>query len=165
MILEAPQMLTPEVLGLPNHASPYLSEVGSRPGETDTQWTQRFQQPRFGASRDPSYALTSSTHLPHFKTPQGSQWGFDIDLWAWKEMYPEERSYCGEFSFIGRSDVCRRCSISDFSKLDPSNTKSAREGSRVFVIVIVIMMMMKRKRRRMLIKITTIHQAHTLCNR
>lgn len=160
MILEAPQMLTPELLGLPNHASPYLSKVRSRPGETNTQWTQRLQQPGFGASWDPSYALASSTHLPHSKTPQGSPWGFDIDLWAWKEMHPEERSYCG-VSFISRSDVCRRCSISDFSKLDPPNTKSAREGSRAFVIVIVMMMRRRRKQRRMLIKITTIHQAHT----
>lgn len=94
MILEASRVLTPELLGLPKPCFPHAptwarcrtDQIRPTPMNPKTwaQWC--LQQPGLGASWDPGYAPTSSSHLTHPKTPQGSQWCFHTNLWALKGL-------------------------------------------------------------------------------
>lgn len=151
MILKAPQMLTPELLGLHKPCFPYTptwarwdaDQLRPTPGPSDASSSQGLEHP--GTLVIPKLPLPInptpkqyrifipfSERWKDYKRPLG--WRSPTPTWC-GNAHPEDRGCYGELFFAGRIDVCRWCSVSDISNLDHSRPI---EGSGIFIIMIII---------------------------
>ena len=150
MILEAPQMLTPELLvshkpcfpHAPTSARWDADQVRPTPGPSDASSSQGLEHP--------GTIVIPALPLPVYPTPKHHRIFIPIsELWKdykrplgsripkrtwWRNAHPEERGCCGELFFVGRIDVGRWCSVSGIYNLGHPRPI---EGSGTFKITII----------------------------